>query len=181
MEYFQRDIVFLFYVHTPPPLQQLFVLVWHLKQISVAADLLKAVPVLHIVVLTISPCAEMVGRSLFPKHQCPSDSCSWLSVSCLHHPWDYTFLSSKMSILFHCPAHSLWLSSRFLFPLMIIRCLGHSKLAGSCSSIHPIPFVNSVKDWVNSTLLSIYLLANVRIYHLKTKVNLTKYTSVDIF
>ncbi|XP_023617440.1 alpha-ketoglutarate-dependent dioxygenase alkB homolog 3 isoform X2 [Myotis lucifugus] len=41
----------------PPP--QLFVLVWHLKQISVAADLLKAVPVPHIVVLTISPCAEM--------------------------------------------------------------------------------------------------------------------------
>ncbi|XP_015424989.1 PREDICTED: alpha-ketoglutarate-dependent dioxygenase alkB homolog 3 isoform X5 [Myotis davidii] len=41
----------------PPP--QLFVLVWHLKHISVAADLLKAVPVPHIVVLTISACAEM--------------------------------------------------------------------------------------------------------------------------
>lgn len=79
MEYFQREIVFLFYIHTPPPLQQLFVLVWHLKQISVAADLLKAVPVPHIVVLTISPCAGMVRRSLFPKHQCPSDSCSWLN------------------------------------------------------------------------------------------------------
>lgn len=62
MENFQREIVFLsfflFYIHTPPPLQQLFVLVWHLKQISVAADLLKAVPVPHVAVLTVSPCVR---------------------------------------------------------------------------------------------------------------------------